>query len=192
VLLVVGCALAFADASLHTGNREEVLVTALPLSAGQVLSAGDLRLARISTGSGLEVVPASEETTVVGRPVAVPLAAGALLMPGEVGSPSPAMAGSDVVALGLKAGQFPPGLSAGDRVQVVPVTTTPSSSSGSSDGGPGKARPVSATVLSIDTGSADSGSPTVFSLQFGKANADEVASLAAAGQATLIQVGSAR
>ena len=46
VLLVIGCALAFADASLHLGSREEVLVVAQPLAAGQVLTAGDLRAAQ--------------------------------------------------------------------------------------------------------------------------------------------------
>ena len=56
VLLVVGCALAFTDASLHLGSREEVLVVAQPLGAGQVLTTGDLRAVRVSTGSGLDVV----------------------------------------------------------------------------------------------------------------------------------------
>ena len=50
VLLVVGCALAFTDASLHLGSREEVLVVAQPLAAGQVLTTGDLRAVRVSTG----------------------------------------------------------------------------------------------------------------------------------------------
>ena len=48
VLLVIGCALAFTDASLHLGSREQVLVVAQPVSAGQVLTAGDLR-----AGTGL-------------------------------------------------------------------------------------------------------------------------------------------
>ena len=38
VLLVLGCALAFADASVHLGSREEVLVVTQPLAAGQVLT----------------------------------------------------------------------------------------------------------------------------------------------------------
>ena len=42
VLLVVGCALVFTDASLHLGSREEVLVVAQPLDAGQALTTGDL------------------------------------------------------------------------------------------------------------------------------------------------------
>jgi hypothetical protein len=187
VLLVVGGALAFADASLHQGSREEVLVVTEPLAAGQVVQSGDLGTVRVSTGSGLQVVPVSEETSVVGRPASVPLVAGALLTSAEVGTSAPVGSGSDVVALGLKAGQYPPDLASGDRVQVVPVAT---SSSGTSSGSASAGSPVFATVLAIEMASAASDGPTVFSLQVSTSDADEVAALAAADEASLIQVGS--
>ena len=123
---MVGCALAFTDASLHLGSREEVLVVAQPLAAGQVLTTGDLRAVRVSTGSGLDVVLVGEEASVVGRRAAVPLVAGALLTSSEVGNAPPVGSGSDVVAVGLKAGAYPPDLAPGDRVQVVPVTSSSS------------------------------------------------------------------
>jgi hypothetical protein len=186
VLLVIGGALAFADASLHLGSREDVLVVTEPLAAGQVVLSSDLESARVSTGSGLQVVPVSEEASVVGRPASVPLVAGALLTSAEVGASAPVGSGSDVVALGLKAGQYPPDLAPGDRVQVVPVTSSSGTASGSASAG----SPVSATVLAIDVASAASASPTVFSLQVSTGDADEVAALAAAGEASLIQVGS--
>ncbi|HEY1829802.1 MAG TPA: hypothetical protein VGG38_06105 [Acidimicrobiales bacterium] len=44
-------------------------------------------------------------------------------------------------------------------------------------------------MLAVDVASADSDNPTVFSLQVSTSDADEVASLAAAGQASLIEVG---
>jgi len=184
VLLVIGGALAFTDASLHLGSREEVLVVSEPLAAGQVITSSDLETVRVSTGSGLQVVPAGDEASVVGSSVAVPLVAGALLTRAEVGSTAPVASGSDVVAVGLKAGQYPPDLAPGDRVQVVPVTS-PSSSSLTPTG-----TPVSATVLAVDVASVASDSPTVFSLQVSRSDADGVASLAAANEASLIQVGS--
>jgi hypothetical protein len=184
VLLVIGGALAFADASLHLGSREEVLVVSEPLAAGQVITSSDLETVRVSTGTGLQVVPAVEEASVVGSSVAVPLVAGALLTRAEVGTTAPVASGSDVVAVGLKAGQYPPDLAPGDRVQVVPVTS-PSSSSLTPTGSP-----VSATVLAVDVASVESDSPTVFSLQVSRRDADEVAALAAANEASLIQVGS--
>ena len=187
VLLVIGFALAFADASLHLGSREQVLVVAQPLAAGQVLTSGDLRVARVSTGAGLQVVPVADESSVVGRHVAVPLVAGALLTSSEVGAPPAVGSGSDVVAVGLKPGGYPPDLAPGDRVQVVPVT---SASSGSGAGSVTSGSPVAATVLAVDAAPAGSGSPTVFSLQVSRGDADEVAALAAAGQASLVEVGS--
>ena len=185
VLLVLGCALAFADASAHLGSRQEVLVVTQPLAAGQVLTTADLRSARVTTGGGLDAIPSGEESAMVGRPIAVPLVAGALLTSGEVGSATPVGAGSDVVAVALKAGGFPPDLAPGDRVQVVPVV----SSSGSTGGASTVGSPVAATVLAVQVAPADSDSGTVFSLQVAKSNAEEVAGLAAAGQAALVQLG---
>ena len=185
VLLVLGCALAFADASLHLGSREEVLALAQPVAAGQVLSAGDLRSARVSTGSSLAVVPVAAEQSVVGRRAAVALVAGALLTTSEVGAVPPVAAGFDEVAVGLKPGAYPPDVAPGDRVQVVPVA----SSSGSSTAGVTGGSPVSATVLAVDAAPAGTSNPTVLSLQVATRDAGEVASLAAAGQASVIEVG---
>jgi hypothetical protein len=184
VLLVIGGALAFADASLHLGSREEVLVVSEPLAAGQVITSSDLETVRVSTGTDLQVIPVGDEASVVGSPVAVPLVAGALLTRTELGSTAPVASGSDVVAVGLKAGQYPPDLAPGDRVRVVPVTS-PSSSSLTVTGSP-----VSATVLAVDVASVESDSPTVFSLEVSRGDADEVAALAAANEASLIQLGS--
>ncbi len=187
VLLVLGCALAFTDASLHLGSREEVLVVAQPVAAGQVLTGADVRTARVSTGSGLDVVLAGDEATVVGRRAAVALVAGSLLTTSEVGSAPPLGSGFDVVAVGLKPGAYPPELAPGDRVQIVPVTSSTSAGTGTAITTSGA--PVGATVLSVEAASASANTPTVFSLQVSTGDADEVASLAAAGQASLVEIG---
>ena len=186
VLLVLGGALAFADASVHLGSREEVLVVAQPVAAGQVLTSGDLRAARLSTGSGLDVVASGQEATVVGRRAAVALVAGSLLTASEVGSTPAVASGFDVVALGLKPGAYPPQLGPGDRVLVVPVSSATSGGSGTS---PASGSPVGATVVSVVAAPSGSGSPTVFSLQVSDRDAGEVAALGAAGQASLVEVG---
>ena len=187
LLLVIGFALAFSDATLHLGNREEVLVVAQPLSAGQIVTASDLRPVRLSTGSGLDAVPLGAESSVLGRRAAVPLVAGALLTTDEVGATSPVGGGSDVVALALKSGSYPPDLGPGDRVQVVPVTSPGTSSAGNAATSSGS--PIGATVLSVEVAPANSDGGAVISVQVAKGEADEVASLAAAGQASLVQVG---
>ncbi len=197
VLLVTGGALVFADASVHLGSREEVLVVARPVSAGQVLKAADLRTARVSAGSGLQVVVAGEEAGVVGRRVAVPLVAGALLTAAEVGSAPPVGSGSDEVAVGLKAGAYPPDLAPGDRVEVVPVVSATgtagpgTSATGSATGTAAvSGSPVHATVLAVDTAPAASSGPTVVSLEVASRDAEVVASWAAAGEASLVELGS--
>jgi hypothetical protein len=187
LLLVLGCALAFTDASLHLGSREEVLVLAQPVAAGQVVTPADLRAARVSTGSGLDVVLSGAESTVVGRRAAVALVAGSLLTASEVGSAPPVGVGFDVVAVGLKAGAYPPVLAPGDRVEVVPVASPSTGGAGSTVTSGGT--PIGATVLGVDAAPVDSSNPTVFSLQVKRGDADEVASLAAAGQASLVEVG---
>ncbi len=64
VFLILAGALAFTDASLHLGSRENVLVTTKALSAGQLLDPNDFTTAAVSRGSGLPFVAADEEATV--------------------------------------------------------------------------------------------------------------------------------
>lgn len=194
VLLVLGCTLVFAVASVRLGGGTEVLALTRPVAAGQVLSPGDLRAVRLGAGGGLGLVAATGETAVVGRPAAVPLAAGSLLVGSDLGAPPASSAGFDVVAVALKAGQFPPDLAPGDRVQVVEVGPSPSSS-GSSGAGrtvtpaltSGSGGPVLATVVGLQIPAVSSGGDTVISLQVADTNADAVA-VAAAGEISLVQL----
>ena len=183
VFLILGGALAFTDASLHLGSRENVLVATKAVAAGQLLSPNDLTTAAVSRGSGLPFVAADEESTVVGRPLAVPVVAGAPITTGDIGAPSSVVAGSDIVAVLLKPGGFPPGLAAGDHVEVVPVAATGSASQASS------ANPVRATVLSVSGAASDANGSSVIGLQVANGDATTVAQLAAAGEASLVQLG---
>lgn len=185
VLLIVGCALAFAVTSIRLGGGEDALVVARPVAAGQLITTADLQTVRISGGRSLQPILASAEGTVVGRPAAVALVPGALLIPAEIGSPSQVTAGYDVVAAALKAGQFPPALAAGDRVQVVPVP--PSTSTGGASTA-ALASTVLATVISVVTPPAGSSADAIVSLQVGDNDADQVATLVSTGQAVLVQL----
>lgn len=199
VMVVIGCALAFADVSLRSGHGAEVLVVAQPVPAGQVLTGGDLRAVKLSAPSGVASVPAGEEQAVLGQPAAVPLTPGSVLTRAEVGSGALVGAGSDVVAAALKAGAYPPDLAPGDKVQVIPVSSASGSSvsgssvSGSSSAtgsaGPTAQGPLPATVMAVQGPSAASGSPAVVSLVVARSDAAEVASLAAAGEVALVEVG---
>ncbi|MGH9089942.1 MAG: SAF domain-containing protein [Acidimicrobiales bacterium] len=187
VLLVVVCALAFALTSVRLSGGQEVLVVARSVPAGRLVTPGDLATVRVTAGSGIRPVPAADQASVVGRPAAVPLVAGTLLTAAQVGSPGAVSGDRDLVAVGLKAGQYPPSLSAGDRVSVVPVaagtgsdarTTAPSMSS----------TPTVATVVAVDTAAVGSGGDTVVSLAVSQDTASSVAVLAAAGEVSLVQL----
>src|SRR5436190_1976022 len=71
VLLVVGCALVFALATLRIGDRRPVLAVARSVPAGQLLTDADVAEVRIATGEGVSVVPASDRAKILGRPASV-------------------------------------------------------------------------------------------------------------------------
>jgi hypothetical protein len=181
----VGCALAFALASLRLGDRRPVLVVAREVPAGRVLSDGDLREVRVSVGDGVRAVPASERRQVVGRPAAVPLVPGSLLTMGQVGPPSALAPGEAVVGLALKAGQFPLGLAPGARVRVID-TGAPAASVTTPAGDSGIAVSRSAGVIAVAAPGSDGSSATVVSLKLASADADRVAVAAAGGRTALV------
>lgn len=188
VLLVVGCALAFGVVSLRVAKGEQILAVAQNLAVGQTVQASDLQVVRVNPASGLDPVPASGEPAVLGRPAAVALVPGTLLTPADVGSPPPGAGSSDVVALALKAGAYPPTLGPGERVEVVPVVGSAGTSSGSGATMSGQLSTVRAVVVAVDQAPAGSSADAVVSLQVAPSDAAEVASLAAAGQAALVLV----
>jgi len=185
VLLVVGCALVFALASMRIGDRRPVLAVARAVPAGQVLSAADISEVRIAAGDGIRPVPASERRQVVGRTAAVPLVAGSLLTMAQVGPPSVLATGEAVVGLALKSGQFPPGLAPGARVRVID-TGAAATASASPSGDAGAVLARTATVVAVSAPGVDGSATTVVSIKAASAEADRVAVAAAGGRAALV------
>jgi len=182
VVLIVGFALAFATISLRSSATRPVLVLARSLPAGHVLAAADLTTVSLPTAPGLATLPASAEVGILGRPVGVPLLAGALLTSAELGSAAAVAAGQAVVALAVKAGQYPPVLGPGDHVQII--DTAPAAAAGTPAAPP--AALVSATVLAIDAAPAGSPAAAVVSVQVAALDAALVAARGAAGQVSLV------
>ncbi|MFC9736602.1 SAF domain-containing protein [Streptomyces noursei] len=101
------------------GERDRVLALAHDVPVGQVLKPADLRAVEVAADAG--VVPAANRGTVLGRRATVPLVAGALLAPGQVGTRAGfPPRGSSQVALAVEQGGAPPDLSQGERVAVLP------------------------------------------------------------------------
>ncbi|WP_370370327.1 SAF domain-containing protein [Catenulispora sp. GP43] len=92
---------------------------AVPIPAGQRVTAEDLRTTGVAADAAVGLIPESQEDQVVGRIAAVPLVAGDLVTEGKIGSSAVfPPAGQAVTSAELKAGSFPAELKAGDQVAV--------------------------------------------------------------------------
>jgi len=185
VLVVAVCALVFAAGWVQAGNRKPVLAVVHDVAAGQLLTAADLQVVRVSASGPVSLVPAAAEASVLGRPAAGPLPAGALLTSGDIGPAAPA-AGQDDLGVAVKAGQYPPDLSAGQTVDVL-ATPAASSAGSSSQATSSPALPVGqAVVLGVDV-NASSGA-TVVELRLSQNALPQVAAAAATGQIALATI----
>ena len=171
---VVVCSIGAVVTSHVLDPRTAVLVMMKPVAAGQVITAADFGTVPVTVGRGVDVIPGAQLSTVLGRPAAVPLAAGALLGIADVGSAAFPPVGQAVAAVALKAGMYPLHLAAGDKVQVVlppqpAVSAAPAAVQASS------ALPLVATVSAV--GRPDSQGSMVANLLM---DADGAAKVAAA------------
>jgi hypothetical protein len=192
VVLVVACALVFAEGWLQAGHRQPVLALAQPVAAGQVITAADLETVRVSVAGPVSLVPASRQAEVVGSTAAVSLPAGSLLAGSDIGTPPP-VKGQVRLGIALKPGAYPPDLAAGQDVDVL-ATPAASASGSSSSGGAPAALPVGvAVVLSVSPAAATGGSgDTVVEIQVAADAMPQVAAANAAGQIALATIPAGR
>jgi Flp pilus assembly protein CpaB len=194
VLCIAGGALAGVVAFKAGSDRQSVLASTHSLSPGHILEPGDLRVVDVSTDGGLGFVLAASEASIVGRPLAVPIAGGAPLVSSDLGSPPATGPGEAVVGVLCKAGQFPPSLAPGDTVEIIDtgVGSSPGATgAGSSIGTAAGSTPVGllvATVLGTDAPTDTATVGTVISLRVSASDAPSVARAAAAGRISLILV----
>ena len=141
---VVVSAVGFTWVVQSAGQRDQVLVLARDVPAGRVLGSGDLRAVAVAADAG--VVPLAERDSVLGRKAKVPLVAGSLLAPGQVGTEgSFPPKGLSQVALAVEVGGAPPDLSPGERVAVLPGPVGASAVAGTEE----EASPVAGTVTGV-------------------------------------------
>ncbi|PJN38379.1 flagellar biosynthesis protein FlgA [Streptomyces sp. CB02959] len=142
---VVVSAVGFTMVAKVVGHRDRVLVLARDVPVGRVLQPADLRVVEVAADAG--VVPVADRGTVLGRRVKVPLVAGALLAPGQVGTPvNFPPKGSSQVSLAVEPGGAPPELSRGERVAVLPGPTGGGAAQSDEDQA---AAPVMGTVTGV-------------------------------------------
>jgi SAF domain len=186
-LLVVVMAAAFMWLQLRADRSVAVLAVARPVAAGQVITSADVRVVTVVPDASVRLVGAAQADSVVGRTAAVPLVAGALLSPDQVGPAAWPAAGEAVAALPLKPGRIPAGIAAGARVEVLLVAAASQpTATGTETGTP--PRGARATVVEVAR-DVDASGTVVVSLLMRAADAGGVA--AAGGEATLVLLGPA-
>ncbi|UUV28563.1 hypothetical protein NQK81_27710 [Amycolatopsis roodepoortensis] len=181
-LLVVLCVGGAVWWTTSTQDRVPVLALALakPVQLGHVLTPADLRSIDVYAAPGVALIPADRVASVLGRPMATSLGAGALLTPDAVGTAAIPAAGRAVVGVVVKPGQAPPELAAGAPVTVV-VTAATAAGAAATGQVPGTS--WRATVVGV--GPAGTDQSTVVSLDLDTVGASQLAQVPA-GQLTLV------
>ncbi len=147
-LLVVALSLAFMWTQLRSDASVQVLAMARGVPAGQVIAAADLRVATVVPDPSVALVASTQAPTVVGRTASVPLVAGTLLSPGQLGPAAWPPPGQAVVALPVKQGRIPAGITPGARVQVLVVATVTGTDAGATATAPSE---PTATVVDVSS-----------------------------------------
>lgn len=182
--LVLGGTLAAAVAALgfaalygSAADTVAALAVARPVAAGHALADADLREVEVRAGPGVTLVPAARRSALIGRRPATPLVAGALLSEAQLAPDRGLEPGTVVAAVALKAGQFPPGLVTGDRVDVVVTAAA---------GSAGVVLVRSARVADVVAASGAGGQAAVVSLVVPDAVGPNLVAAAGAGQVGLL------
>lgn len=167
ILLVLACAVGALALTLQLGGTRPVLATARAVAVGQVLTAADVRQVLLPSDSDVRAVDAGSAPSLVGRPLAASLPAGALLTPESFGGAAAPPAGQAVVAVALDAGRLPLEVTPGDRVSVVAAPAD----------GAERALPTSWPGVVTSVEPSDTGQLTVVSVQLPEERAREVAAV---------------
>jgi SAF domain len=123
VLVTLGSALGFVILWMNAGGREPVLALANDVQAGEQIQADDLRVVKVSFGTGITPVAASASDQVVGRPAAVDLLAGTLLTADAVGDDGGVDTTAAVISIPVPRNELPsPDLARGDTLSIWRTT----------------------------------------------------------------------
>jgi hypothetical protein len=175
-----------ASAALY--NREDhqvpVLMVTTAVPVGSVITSADVGTTSVAAGPGLQVIPASQLSQVVGLVAATSLRPGTLLASSELTSKLPPGRGQVLVPVAVKPSGLPAsGLAPGDQVLVV---ATPAAAGSSGSGAaPVLTGPVAAVVDAVNTVPDQDGFDVV-DLLVTSSNGPAVADQAATGQFALI------
>ena len=176
-LVLLGAVLGVGVWMMSTSSVE-VVTARTAIDRGQVITAADLAVTRAAVDPSVQVVPASQLDSIVGKRAASDVAAGTLLSPAQVTDALAPGTGDSVVGVALAPGQLPAEpLRPGDRVRLVQTPAVQGQL-------PKTLVTLDAQVQSV-TPAAD-GQTTVVDLVVPSSRAAEVAARAATGRVSLV------
>lgn len=120
-VVLIGAGILGGAALFRSVNHQvEVLLVRSPVPAGSVVTAADLTTASVAAGPGIKLIPARQESQVVGLVAATDLQPGSLLASSDLTTSLPPDAGQMLVPIAVKPSVLPAsGLAPGDHVFVV-------------------------------------------------------------------------
>jgi hypothetical protein len=185
VALVGAGILASTAVYSATNHRVPVLVAQASVPAGALITARDIGTASVSVGAGVQVIPASQMSQVVGQVAGTTLHPGMLLTAAELAmqrSPAP---GQVLVPLPVRPSALPAsGMRPGDQVLVV-ATPGAQGQAGSASAAPAMSVPVAGVVEAVTTTANADGFGVVDVLVPAK-NGPDLAAQASTGQFAII------
>ena len=185
VALVGAGILASTAVYSATSHRVPVLVAEADVPAGALIRASDVGTASVSVSAGVQVIPASQLSQVVGQVAGTALHPGMLLTAAELARQRPPGDGQVLVPLPVRPSALPAsGLQPGDHVLVV-ATPGAQGQSGSATAAPAMSTPVAGVVEAVSTAARTDGFGVVDILVPAKSG-PELAAQASTGQFALI------
>ncbi len=165
-------------------RRAAVLVATANVPAGGVIAAGDVGVASVAAGPGVQLIPAAQLRQVIGQVAGTALHPGMLLTAAELGALRPPGPGQVLVPLGLRPSLLPAsGLGPGDRVLVV--ATPGAQGQPGSSAPPALIAPVAGVVEAVSAG-PDADGYVVVDVIVAAADGAALAEQASTGQVALI------
>jgi hypothetical protein len=183
-LALVGLGI-LASAAIYTATNTLVFVMTGYVPAGAPITAKVVGTASVSISPGVQVIPASQLSQVVGEVAGTTLHPGMLLAASELTTLRPPGAGDVLVPLAFKPSMLPAsGIGPGDRV-LIEATPGDQGQAASSTSAPALSAPVAGVVEAVDL-VADADGYDVVDVLVAKASGDAVAAQASTGQIALI------
>jgi len=162
-------------------SRVEVIATRTTIARGATITAADLVTVRMGVDPAVQVVPASDAASIVGKRAALDIAAGGLVTRASVTDSMLPPKGSTVVGLALGRGMLPATpLKAGDAVRIVQTPGT--AAAPTTDGTP--VATIPATVVSLSRTSDNQA--TLVDVLVRQDAAADLAARASAGKVALV------